>query len=82
MLPVSCGYDFIHDSNGVGGLKVMRVQIDEGLYDDRFGFLRKVFKEAPEDTGGALIGFKVLLVVDVFGGGKKGLGFYWTHCEV
>lgn len=58
------------------------VEIDERFNDDGFGFGREVVEDGPEDTGGAFVGFDILLVLDIFGGWKKGLRFYWAHREV
>lgn len=51
------------------------IELNERLDEDGFGFWREMFEDAPEDAGSALIGFEILLVGDVFGGGEKRLRF-------
>lgn len=80
MLSVAGSDNFVHEGEGAVGMKVVGVGLDEGLDEDGFGFWREVVEDAFEDVGGAFIGFEVLVVLDVFGGWKNGLRFYWAHC--
>jgi hypothetical protein len=68
MLSVAGSDNFVHEGEGAIGMKVVGVELDEGLDEDGLGFWREVVEDAFEDVGGALIGFEVLVELDVFGG--------------